>query len=61
MLIGYLWRLKDQNNLSNYNYVLIVSTRVSMEVEGSLCETNVYVKCHQTCQRTNVLNLNVYR
>ena len=47
-----------------YHYVLLinnVSTRVSMEVEGSLCETNVYVKCHQTCQRTNVLNLNVYR
>ena len=51
---GSLTCLKNKKNMG-------VSTRVSMEVEGSLCETNVYVKCHQTCQRTNVLNLNVYR
>lgn len=60
MLIGYLWRLKDLKYI-NIMATFFVSTRVSMEVEGSLCETNVYVKCHQTCQRTNVLNLNVYR
>ena len=57
----FQWRLRDQTPKPFKYGKRNVSTRVSMEVEGSLCKTNVYMKRNQIYQRTNVLNQNVYR